>query len=335
MRPPSISRYVIVLGGIAGLLLCIHLLFGGTLSLSFGQVWSGLISGNESLENTVIWQIRFPRALAGLSVGIILGSVGGVFRTYFRNPLAEPYVLGVASGAAALAALTILFGLDGIGGGMLMPVSGVIGGLITLGLVWWIGGATKGKIDFVRVILSGVLLGSLLSAAVTLILLLAGQDTNQVLRWLLGSLTPMYWPKVGMLLITSIVGSLILYRHSKPLNAVGFDGFDAERLGVDVRRLSLVVLGFGTAMVGIAVGSVGIIGFIGLVAPHIARGLVGPDLRRALPVSALVGGNLVLLSDFVAQKLISGTELPVGAIAALIGAPILFFIALRGRFQLA
>ncbi len=267
-------------------------------------------------------------------MGLILGLVGGVFRTYFRNPLAEPYVLGVASGSAAFAAVVILLGLDAVGGGSLMMLAGAIGGLLTLGAVWVLGGGLSGRIDVVRLLLSGVVLGSLLSAVVTLLLLLAGQDTNQVLRWLLGSLTPMYWPKVWVLIGAAIFGGAILYRQTRKLNVMGFDGFESHRLGVDVSRLSMIVLGVGTLMVGLAVGSVGIVGFVGLVAPHIARGIMGPDLRRALPISGLVGACLVLLADFGAQKLIFGTELPVGVIAAILGSPFLFFIAAKGKFKL-
>lgn len=330
VRPWPWAWVLLILG--LGLVV-LQILAGGSVNLGVGTLWRELVSGpgGAGADNVILWQIRLPRSLGGLVAGGILGTVGACFRTYFRNPLAEPYVLGVASGAAATAALVVLAGLSVVAGGLLMSLAGAVGGVLTLSLVWALGGGFSGRFDVVRLLLAGVVIGSLMGAFVTLVLLLAGKDTNQVLRWLLGSLTPMFWPKLGVLAGALGVGGAVLYRQTRWLNAVGFEGDGAGHLGVDFQRLSLVVLGVGTAMVGLLVGSVGMIGFVGLVAPHIARGLVGPDLRRSFWVSGLVGACLVLAADLGAQKLIVGAELPVGAVTALLGAPVLLMIAGKRR----
>lgn len=330
------GRWALVLGLGLALAVVVSFVFGGAVSFSLGELWAGVLAGpgGDSTASAVVWKIRLPRVLACVATGGILGVVGACFRTYFRNPLAEPYVLGVASGAAAGGTLVVLAGLEVVFGGGLMLLAGVVGALSALGLVWWLGGGWSRRFDVVRLLLAGVVIGSMLSAVVTLLLLVAGQDTNQVLRWLLGSMTPMYWPEVGVLGGTLVFGSVGLYWQSRSLNVVAFEGDGAGRLGVDVRRLSLVVLGLGTVMVGLVVGSVGIIGFVGLVAPHLARGLVGADLRRALPLAGLIGAGLVVLADLGAQKILFGGELPVGAVTAVLGAPVLLVIAARSRERL-
>ena len=308
MGDGRVRNWLLALGAGCLVAAVFHLAFGGSLPLSFGEIFSVVMRGpgGSGTEDVVVWNLRLPRAMACLATGGILGVVGSCFRTFFRNPLAEPYVLGVASGAAAGGTLIVLMGLDAVMGGGLMLMAGAVGGLLTLLLVWTLGGAWRGKFDVVRLLLAGVVIGSMLSAVVTLMLLMAGRDTNQVLRWLLGSMTPMYWTKVGVLWGALALGSLVLYRQTRRLNAVAFEGDGAGRLGVDVKKLSTVVLGLGTVMVGIVVGSVGIIGFVGLVAPHMARGLVGADLRRVYPLAGLLGAILVTSGG------LGGSEVGVG-----------------------
>lgn len=312
--------------------LVLHIGVGSSLWISPARVIAEIFRGNlEGADpmNTVVWQIRLPRAMGCLLVGGLLGLVGSAFQALFRNPLAEPYVVGVSSGAAVGGSLALVlrlseafFGLAGLG-------MAFAGGLGSLGLVVTLA-RRRGVINVPTLLLAGVVVGSLLAALLSLILLAAGGDTNQVLRWLLGSMTPMFWPRVAILAATLAIGAAILTRETRRLNAFSVGEDSAQRLGVDTARLKKRVLVTGTAMAAVAVGSVGIVGFLGLVAPHIARKMLGIDLRQSLIGAGLIGAILLLLADLVAQRAVPGTELPVGAVTAILGAPTLLLL-LRGK----
>jgi iron complex transport system permease protein len=294
----------------------------GTIWVSPSDVFRGLLGKGDSAF--LVWQLRLPRAAEAVLVGAMLGAVGSAFQALFRNPLADPYVVGVSSGAAVGGAIAQLFAL-----GILMPmVFATFGGLGALLLVMLLA-ARHGKIETNTLLLAGVVTGSLLSAVLSLVLLMAGQDTNQVLRWLLGSITPAFWSKTAMLVPFCLVGVVWLTRYGRDLNALSQGEMTAQRLGVDVRKARWRVLVLGSAMVGASVGAVGIIGFLGLVAPHLARRLVGVDWRVSLPASALLGAAILVLADLLAQRLMAGAEIPVGIVTALIGAPFLLGLLRR------
>lgn len=308
------------------------ILWGGSIGISVQSLWDHLLAGDtggHDATNSILWRIRLPRVLGACCVGAILGVVGAAYQSLFRNPLAEPYVIGVSSGAGIGGTLAIILGWGTVAGGLATMGLAAAGALVTLALVFALAGP-KGASGTVRLLLSGVVIGALLSSLMSVLLLAAGHDTNQVLRWLLGSTTPMFWNRLAILAGLLALGSGILLWYARQLNAFAVDEQMAARLGIETHRVIPLVLATGAVMTGGAVGAVGIIGFLGLVAPHIARGLVGPDLRRSLPVSAISGAIILLVADLLAQKLIAGRELPVGAMTALIGAPALLWI-LRDR----
>lgn len=312
----------------------LHVALGGSVRIPFSELLSHLTSGDlgpDHPENSIVWKLRLPRALGCLFAGAILGIVGAAFQSLFRNPLAEPYVIGVSSGAAVGGTLAIVLGLGAWAAGLGVIAFAFVGGIGSLLLVMGMA-RLQGGVDVVRLLLSGVVIGAMMSAAMTLILMLSGHDTNQIMRWLLGSTTPMFWNRVATLAAVCLLGAVAIYPASRQLNAMALDDFLAERLGVSRPRLIALILGVGTAMTAVCVGSVGIIGFLGLVAPHIARRVVGPDLRRSLPIAGLVGSGLLLTSDILAQRIYPGMELPIGAVTAVLGAPILL-VLLRGQDQ--
>lgn len=322
-------------GGLVAVLLALfvlHIGIGSSVWIAPGQVLAEIARGNADGAdpiNTIVWQIRLPRAAGCLLVGAMLGLVGAAFQALFRNPLAEPYVVGVSSGAAVGGSLAIvlrfseaLFGLAGLG-------AAFAGGLGSLALVVALA-RRRGVINVPTLLLAGVVVGSLLAALLSLILLAAGGNTNQVLRWLLGSMTPMFWPRVAILAIALLGGTALLTRETRRLNAFAVGEDSAQRLGVDTARLKKRVLVTGTAMAAVAVGSVGIVGFLGLVAPHIARRMLGIDLRQSLIGAGLFGAILLLAADLLAQRAVPGVELPVGAVTAVLGAPTLLLL-LRGK----
>jgi len=310
--------------GIATLAVFLAYLAVGAVNLSLAKIISELLrgpSGGADWENTVLWQIRMPRAIACLCAGGILGIVGSAFQAMFRNALAEPYVIGVSSGAAVGGTLAILLGWDF---GLVRVGLAMSGALASLVLVLAVA-RRQGAINIQSLLIGGVVVGALLSGFVTLNLWMAGQDMK-ILWWLLGSTSPMYWDRVSALVLALVLGFIVLHRQSRALNAFSVSEFMAERQGVEPVKLKWIVLVTSSAMTGVAVGCVGIIGFVGLLAPHIARRILGSDLRVTMPVSALLGSTLLMGADILAQRLKPGTELPLGAVTAVLGAPALLWM---------
>lgn len=312
----------------------VHILWGGTIRLSLAQLGHGLINGDSDLPGQILWRLRLPRMVAAVVAGGGLAAAGCVFQTLFRNPLAEPYIIGVSSGAGVGGTLAVALGFGAWAGGLGLVGAGIIGGLTSLFGVMALAG-WRNRPDVIRLLLSGVVVGAMLAAATTLILLFAGKDTNVVLRWLLGSLTPMSWPRIGAMFVATVIALVVGVGSARQLNAFAYGPELAGRLGLNVGREAGTQLLIFTLAVGAIVGSAGIIGFVGLIAPHIARSLVGPDLRRSLPLATVVGSIGMTLADFLAQKIVPGAELPVGAVTALIGAPVLLILLRRGVYRLS
>lgn len=291
-----------------------------------------LHGGSGGPDQFIIWQLRLPRACSCIVVGAILGLVGSSFQALFRNPLAEPYVVGVSSGSAVGGAIAIVIGFgtnwQGFANGLGQMIAAFPFGLLSLGVVYLLS-RRRGILDVQTLLLAGVVVGAMLSSVLSFVLLAGGQDTRIVLQWLLGSITPAYWNRVEILAIVLAIGGVAFFQFSKQLNVFALGEDTAQRLGVDVARLKPAILILGTALVAATVGAVGIIGFLGLVAPHIARRTIGVDWRWSLLGSALLGSELLLLSDLLAQRAIPGGEIPVGIITAIIGAPFLLVILRR------
>ncbi len=303
----------------------IHLSYAGTW-LQPTDVLRELLRGpTNDIQNTVVWQLRLPRSLACVCVGASLGVAGASFQSLFKNRLADPYTSGVSSGAAVGGVLSILLGISGLFGGLATMLLAVVGGLLSLWLVYTLA-RSRGIVIVPTLLLAGVVVGALLSGLTTLMLYLAGQDVNKILQWLLGSMTPMFWQRVLILFIASLIGSVILIAEAKRLNAFAISESTAGHLGINTRRLKAIVLITATAVVSVCVGAVGIIGFVGLVAPHISRRLLGVDWRKSMPGAMLIGPILLLLSDMLAQRVANDIELPVGAVTAIIGAPFLLVL---------
>jgi len=321
------SRFGPALAGVCLLALALHVSFGGSSHFAPADLVAALFRPRaDDTLTTVMWQVRLPRGLGAGLAGALLAVVGAAFQSLFRNPLAEPYVVGVSSGASAAGALAVVVGLSG---GLGLVVSAWLGGLGALALVFGLA-RPEGSASMGRLLLAGVVVGTMLGAMTVVVLLLGHRDTNQILRWMMGSTSPMFWDRVLLLALALLVGMAVLWRKTRALNTVAMTGRLAETLGVDAKALTRTVLWAGSAMVGVSVGSVGLIGFVGLAAPHVARTLYGPDLRRTLPASAALGATLLLLADVLAIRLLPGVELPVGAVTAVLGAPVLLYL-LRGR----
>jgi len=284
----------------------------------------------------ILSQIRMPRTLLGLAVGMVLALCGVAMQGLFRNPLADPGLVGVSSGAALGAALAIVGGAAF--GGLpeafapyLLSACAFVGGLLVTALVYRLG-RRDGQTHVATMLLAGIALTALAGAAIGLFTYLADDATLRTLTfWNLGSLNGASYARLWPLLLATLAVALWLPRRARALNALLLGESEARHLGFDVERLKRELV-FCTALgVGAAVAAAGLIGFIGQVVPHLMRLLVGPDHRLLLPASALAGASLLLLADLVARLALAPAELPIGIVTALIGAPFFLYLLVRGR----
>ncbi|HEX3753668.1 MAG TPA: iron ABC transporter permease [Rhizomicrobium sp.] len=302
-------------------------------SLLAGRVWLPLsalhevLSDRRSLSALIVEDIRLPRTLLALTMGAVLGLSGAVLQGFTRNPLAEPALLGVATGAALGAVIAIYFGLAAVSP-LTGPLLGMLGGLAACAMTFALGrGGT------VTLVLAGAAVSSLTAAGIALALNFAPNPyaAYEIMNWLLGSLADKSWPQVWLVLPFAAIGSVLLGTTGRALDALSLGEAQAQSLGVDLRRLNFKVV-FGTALAVGAVTSVtGAIGFIGLVAPHLMRPLLGYQPNRILLPSALAGALLLLAADIAARLIHTGPELKLGVFTSLLGTPFFFWLVMRLR----
>lgn len=286
---------------------------------------------DDTVAQIILWEVRIPRIVVAALVGAALAISGAVLQTLFRNPLAEPYLLGLSSGAAVGAYAAVLMGLSlSVAGLSAMSLMALIGGLATVAIVYRIA-QIEGKIPVVTLILAGIVMNAVLSALVLLAAsVLERGRMMTVLVWLLGRIDRL---DPGPLLVASAVivsGVLILCSQARALNALVLGEEAAESLGVQVHRVRRVILFVSAGITAVAVSVSGIIGFVGIIVPHAIRILFGPDHRLVLPGAALGGATLLIVADTVARVILRPAEIPVGIVTALFGGPF-FLLLLRSR----
>lgn len=301
----------------------------GTVSISPVVLWNP--SSDEAAAN-ILWNIRMPRVvLAGL-VGAALAIAGAAFQGLLKNPLADPYTLGVSSGASVGAVMTLFFGISiPLLGPFTLPVMSMIGALLTMLAVMSFAKLVDRSMKMETVILTGIIFSSFLGSIISLMIALTGEELRQIIGWLLGSVSMRGWPYVQMALPFVLIGSFVLWLNRRELNAMLFGEERAQHLGVDVKKRKMIILVGGSVLTGAAVSVSGTIGFVGLVVPHMVRLLWGSDHRHVLPLSFINGAALLIVCDLVSRTIISPTELPIGVITAFIGAPVFAFIFFRQR----
>jgi iron complex transport system permease protein len=312
---------------LAATLLLVGLLFAsvllGSVPLKLGNA---LNLAEPSTDQTILFQLRLPRAILAIVVGAALGATGAAYQALFRNPLADPFIVGSSSGAAVGAVVMIVFGLASVGGAAL---GAFVGALLA---VWFVYGyAEVRRLPSVSLLLVGSTLGTMLGAVVWLILAIHDQQLPRIVSWLLGGLGGVSWFTVGLAsgCVTISVGVLVLL--GKPLDAAVLGDDVATTLGYKARTIAAWTLFAGSIAVAAAVASAGIIGFVGLVAPHLARALVGGMQRRTILLSALLGATLVQGADLLARTVVAPVELPLGVVTAVIGGPVFLWVLGRSR----
>ncbi|MDF3845875.1 iron chelate uptake ABC transporter family permease subunit [Pseudomonas citronellolis] len=284
----------------------------------------------------IVGQIRLPRTLLGIATGGVLALAGVAMQGLFRNPLADPGLIGVSSGAALGAAIAIVFGAS-MGGlpeafaPYLLSACAFGGGLLVTALVYRLG-RHNGQTSVATMLLAGIALTALAGALIGLFTYLADDATLRTLTfWNLGSLNGASYPRLWPLLLVTLLVACWLPRRVDALNALLLGESEARHLGFDVERLKVELILCTALGVGAAVAAAGLIGFIGLVVPHLLRLIVGPDHRVLLPASMFGGAILLLLADLVARLALAPAELPIGIVTALIGAPFFLYLLIRGR----
>jgi iron complex transport system permease protein len=289
-----------------------------------GDLVSG---GSSSIAEVVILEVRLPRVLAAAIVGIALAVAGVVLQGLFRNPMADPYVIGISAGASLGASFAIAFGIGLSFFGVLysIPLMAFGTAIATVFLVYSIARTGQG-VPMLTLLLVGIAVNSFLLAIISIIRLVSGEAIHAIMAWIFGSLVACNWNYVKIALPFVIFGVALIYVFARDLNIILLGEEQASHLGVDTERLKKILIASATLITAAAVSISGIIGFIGLIIPHIARILVGPDHRILIPSSALAGAIVLILCDTIARTIVRPAELPVGIITSLIGGP--FFVYL-------
>lgn len=302
-------------------------LFAGSVDISFGEMINLLIGkAPESPHAQIVYNIRLPRILLALAVGGGLSVAGAVFQAILINPLAEPYILGISSGGTFGVILSLLLGLSIFA----MQLMGFAGALLVILIVFMLG-KRFGELDPNTLLLTGVMVGAFFSALILLMITMLDDSLRTAVFWLIGNLSLAKPDSVYTVLPVSIVTSFILWMNGFKYNILSLGDENAKHLGVNTKKIKSITYITASVMVGSIVSVSGIIGFVGLLVPHVCRMLFGVDNRIIIPASFLIGASYLIIADTAARNIISPAELPVGAVTALLGAPVFIYL-LRKRF---
>ncbi len=325
MKKSGLAVGLVVLVGVAVVL---GVRFG-SVHLSTGEVVQALLGRGDPRYQTIVLQLRLPRALLGVLVGGTLAMAGATFQAILRNPLAEPYILGISGGASVGAVLVLALGLASEASWTL-PLAAFAGALLAIVLVFRVATAAGRAMDVRILLLAGVVVGAFFSACIAFILSVSSARTVQsAVLWIMGSLAAAGWQDVILAAVYSLPAAIALLGLARPLNLMSIGEETAQYLGTDVERVKRLSLGIAALLTAAGVAVAGVIGFVGLVVPHAVRMLVGSDHRALLPLSFLAGAAFLTFADLAARTVLAPTEVPIGVITAFVGVP--FFLLLLRR----
>lgn len=282
-------------------------------------------SGLPETQRTILLELRLPRVVLALLVGGMLGLAGGSYQGVFRNPLADPYLLGIAAGAGLGATMAFVT----TGSATWVPVAAFVGALVAVAASALIAGSIRGGSRGPTLILAGVAMASFLTAIQTWLQQRNAETLRQVYAWILGRLTTVGWDEVLVLAPYAVVAAVVLIVHGRLLDVMAFGDDEARSLGVDVGRVRWIVLTAASLATAAAVAVSGLIGFVGIIVPHLVRLLVGTSYRAILPLSLLGGGAFLVLADLVARTAAAPSEIPIGVVTAFVGAPFFLLVLYR------
>ncbi|HJR96290.1 MAG TPA: iron ABC transporter permease [Actinomycetota bacterium] len=323
---------IVMLASLAGLLVGpVSLDAAGVMHELFG--WLPLVGGDglDDQQATILWQLRAPRVALACVVGACLSVSGAAYQGAFRNPLADPYLLGAAAGAGLGATIALVTGAGGslVAGTPLLPIASFVGALAGVGIAYAVGGAMAGRSTTTGLVLAGVAVASFLTAVQTFVQQRNSETLREVYTWILGRLATAGWGDVVLILPYAVLSVAVLLLHGRVLDAMGLGDDEAGSLGLRPSRVRLAVIVAASLATAAAVAVAGLIGFVGIVVPHAVRLVVGASNRWIVPLSALCGAAFLVLADLAARTVVAPGELPIGVVTAVIGAP--FFAVLLRR----
>ncbi|MGD1118697.1 MAG: iron chelate uptake ABC transporter family permease subunit [Dehalococcoidales bacterium] len=280
---------------------------------------------------TIIWDIRLPRVILAGLVGAALATAGATYQGLFRNPLADPYLIGVAQGASVGAIIGFLLPTAwNVAGFGLIPLLAFLGAILATVIVYLL--ARVGKtLPVTTLILSGVALSTLLSSVASYLIISSGNKMHGIIFWLMGSFSMSKWSDVGTVLPYIVVGTGVIIVFARLLNVMQLDEEQAQQLGVNVEKFKILLLAAATLITAAAVSFVGTIGFVGIIIPHTVRLIWGADHRYLLPLAVLTGAVFMILTDLVSRTILAPTEIPIGVITAVFGAPFFLYLLRRRK----
>lgn len=288
----------------------------------------------DSVTNTIVWDIRLPRTILTILVGAALATSGGVMQGFFQNPMADPYIVGISAGAGLGATIAFALGLDI----WFMGLSAVtvFAFLCALAVTFTVYALSRrrGRVATGTLLLTGIAIGSLAASVTSFFLVMGGEDQRTILFWLMGSFSASRWDHILMMLPYVVLGFGVILVFSRDLNVLLLGDEQAAHLGVNVERVKLVLLIASSCLAASAVAVSGVIGFVGLIVPHLVRLIVGPDYRVLTPLSAVTGGLLLIMADTLARTLMAPAEMPMGIITTVLGGPFFLYLLHRQRHRL-
>ena len=286
------------------------------------------IKAADIMQSPIFWRLRLPRVLMSVLVGAVLSVCGAAYQSIFRNPLTDPYVLGVSSGASLGAAVAILLGLEAVAwgvGGMALAAA-----LATVWLIYRIA-SIGNRMHTTTLLLTGVCLTLLISALISFLMVLNQEKMDSIIFWTMGSFGSSSWNDVAVLAPVAALGIGVVLWYRRDLNLLLAGSEAAKSMGCEVEKVKRVLLLATTLMVAFAVSSCGVIGFVGLIVPHAVRLVAGPDNRRVVPYAMLCGALFVLVCDTLARYVLRPSELPVGSLTSMVGAPLFIYLLYRNK----
>ncbi len=285
----------------------------------------------DQLQSAIVWQVRAPRVVLGALVGAMLALSGSAYQGVFRNPLADPYLLGVSAGAGVGATIVIAYAPHS-SGGELLPLAAFAGALCAVACAYALGSSVAREAGTGALILAGVTVAAFMTAMQTFMQQRQSQTLQQVYAWILGGLSDATWHEVALAAPYIVVSAAVLLSHRRLLDVLSIGDQEAASLGVNVRRTRLVIVAAATTGTAAAVAVSGLIGFVGIIVPHTVRLLVSPSYRAIVPLSLLVGAGFLVLADVLARTVLSPAELPIGVVTAFFGAPFFAIVLRRSRW---
>ena len=333
LRPTSVMIALIValpVAMIAGVAFGAVPVAPGEVVAAIGRALRGVPGG---LADTLIIQVRLPRVILAALVGASLAGAGALYQALFRNPLADPYILGVSSGAGlgAMVAIVATAGATAWRFGA-VPLAAFAGALLTMLLVVRLA-SSRGRLEATSLLLAGVAISYTLSAVTSFLMVFARQQMAAIVYWMMGGFSAASWQYVAMIAPMFLLGVIVPLLSTRELNLMLLGDERAGHLGLSVERFKLVTLAAAALLTAAAVAVSGLIGFVGLMVPHMVRLVLGPDHRRLLPASLLAGAIVLVLADLAARMVLAPVEIPVGIVTAVLGGPFFVVLLVRGRLR--